>query len=116
MRISDWSSDVCSSDLCRRLHAILRGRGCGLLLRQYWRAFGAINYTGKGPGTGGNRMNKKANKTVLETILDWSADRPLWQRDALRRIVTGGTPDDARSEERRVGKEGVSTGRSRWAA
>src|SRR3546814_10309031 len=39
-------------------------------------------------------MNKKANKTVLETILDWSADRPLWQRDALRRIVTGGTPDD----------------------
>ncbi len=40
-------------------------------------------------------MNKKANKTVLETILDWSADRPLWQRDALRRIVTGGTPDEA---------------------
>src|SRR3546814_10344959 len=39
-------------------------------------------------------MNKKANNTVLETILDWSADRPLWQRDALRRIVTGGTPDD----------------------
>ncbi len=40
-------------------------------------------------------MNKKANKTVLETILDWSVDRPLWQRDALRRIVTGGTPDEA---------------------
>jgi energy-coupling factor transporter ATP-binding protein EcfA2 len=39
-------------------------------------------------------VNKTANKTVLETILDWSADRPLWQRDALRRIVTGGTPDD----------------------
>lgn len=40
-------------------------------------------------------MSKKANKTVLETILDWSANRPLWQRDALRRIVTGGTPNDA---------------------
>ena len=26
-------------------------------------------------------------KTVLEIILDWSADRPAWQRDALRRIV-----------------------------
>src|SRR3546814_18127126 len=52
---------------CRRLHALLRGRGCGLLLSQYWRAFGAINYTGKGPGTGGNRMNKKAKKTVLES-------------------------------------------------
>lgn len=34
-------------------------------------------------------------RTVLETILDWSQDRPQWQRDALRRIVTGGAPDDA---------------------
>lgn len=40
-------------------------------------------------------MNKKVNKTVLETILDWSVDRPLWQRDALRRIVTSNTPDEA---------------------
>lgn len=26
-------------------------------------------------------------KTVLEIILEWSGDRPAWQRDALRRIV-----------------------------
>ena len=26
-------------------------------------------------------------KTALETILEWSNDRPVWQRDALRRIV-----------------------------
>ena len=26
-------------------------------------------------------------KTVLEIILEWSGDRPTWQRDALRRIV-----------------------------
>lgn len=39
-------------------------------------------------------MNKIANKTVLETIFHWSADRPLWQRDALRRIVADGTPND----------------------
>jgi energy-coupling factor transporter ATP-binding protein EcfA2 len=26
-------------------------------------------------------------KTILEIILEWSADRPMWQRDALRRIV-----------------------------
>src|SRR3546814_16116405 len=51
---------------CRRLHAILPGRGCGLILRQSWRAFGAINYTGKGPGTGGNSRNKTENKTVHE--------------------------------------------------
>ncbi len=31
-----------------------------------------------------------AQKTVLEAILEWSADRPLWQRDALRRIVAQG--------------------------
>src|ERR1700730_18475205 len=27
------------------------------------------------------------SKTVLEIILEWSRDRPEWQRDALRRIV-----------------------------
>lgn len=32
-------------------------------------------------------------KTVLETILAWSQDRPLWQRDALRRIVAKGRLD-----------------------
>ncbi|SRR5579883_357481 len=31
-----------------------------------------------------------SHKTVLETLLDWSNDRPLWQRDALRRIVSKG--------------------------
>lgn len=31
-------------------------------------------------------MNRQvvAPKTVLEAILEWSTDRPLWQRDALR--------------------------------
>ena len=29
-------------------------------------------------------------RTVLETILHWSKDRPLWQRDALRRIIVNG--------------------------
>jgi energy-coupling factor transporter ATP-binding protein EcfA2 len=40
-------------------------------------------------------MKANAPRTVLETILDWSSDRPLWQRDALRRIVATGTPDEA---------------------
>lgn len=31
-----------------------------------------------------------AQKTVLESILEWSQDRPLWQRDALRRIIAQG--------------------------
>lgn len=32
-------------------------------------------------------------RTVLETILDWSQSRPMWQRDALRRIVAKGRLD-----------------------
>ncbi len=32
--------------------------------------------------------------TVLNTILKWSQNRPLWQRDALRRIVLSGYPGE----------------------
>jgi len=32
--------------------------------------------------------------TVVSTILSWSQNRPLWQRDALRRIVLNGFPDE----------------------
>jgi len=37
-------------------------------------------------------MNKTTvvQKTVLEAVLEWSLDRPLWQRDALRRIIAQG--------------------------
>lgn len=33
--------------------------------------------------------------SVLKEILDWSQDRPLWQRDALRRLVQNGELSDA---------------------
>ena len=41
-------------------------------------------------------MNKTTvvQKTVLEAVLEWSLDRPLWQRDALRRIIAQGTPQE----------------------
>lgn len=32
--------------------------------------------------------------TVLQEILDWSQDRPAWQRDALRRLVLNGELSD----------------------
>lgn len=37
--------------------------------------------------------------TVLEDILEWSQDRPAWQRDALRRLVLNGdlSDDDVRT-------------------
>jgi len=46
-------------------------------------------------------MKKPAppQKTVFETILDWSQARPAWQRDALRRIVSKGRLDDSDIKE-----------------
>ncbi|MCK7494456.1 MAG: hypothetical protein MZW92_27190 [Comamonadaceae bacterium] len=34
------------------------------------------------------------NLTVLEELLDWSRERPAWQRDALRRLVLAGELSD----------------------
>lgn len=36
----------------------------------------------------------EGHDTVLQRILNWSQTRPKWQRDALRRIVADGYPDD----------------------
>ena len=33
-------------------------------------------------------------KSVLESIYDWSLQRPAWQRDALRRIIAKGKLDE----------------------
>ena len=41
-------------------------------------------------------------KTVLETVLEWSQDRPASQRDALRRIVAGGRLDEAKKARSRI--------------
>lgn len=52
--------------------------------------------------------------TVLERILDWSTSKPTWQRDALRRIVSQGRPDDTALAELVVlckqGKGAAGTG------
>src|SRR3546814_16304205 len=87
MRISDWSSDVCSSDLpLRELPRQPRGQ------RVPWRA----NASDWG------RMHHAALAAVarLEIAqLQAGARQPAWLR----------------SEERRVGTECVSTCRSRWS-
>src|SRR3546814_3495992 len=78
MRISDWSSDVCSSDLKRK-------------------------------------SNKRASGASAPTP-------PLQQGNAPKAFFDGKhqnrqhqAPECDRSEERRVGKECVSTCRSRWS-
>src|SRR3546814_11275038 len=103
MRISDWSSDVCSSDL-PSLDAN------GAVSRERLSAGRPI-----GPG-----VPVTADQYVLGTQLNYELD--LWGR--VRNEVTAGDADRAaaaadlgavRSEERRVGKECVSTCRSRWS-
>src|SRR3546814_15521004 len=86
MRISDWCTDVCSSDLCH-----VQG-----------------NESDRGtPGTG---------------HLEWEVIRDALVEigyDGAVVIETFGSPSKelarARSEERRVGNECVSTCRSRWS-
>src|SRR3546814_7764656 len=73
MRISDWSSDVCSSDL-------FSDASIGMFVAD---AIGIDFHNEKYTTNGGSKANKM---------------RVLW-----------------RSEERRVGKECVSTCRSRWS-
>src|SRR3546814_5318488 len=86
MRISDWSSDVCSSDLCWWLSRLRRN----LDNHQHCVHRGALSradHQQPGDKTGNPHGGQVDHSTIK---------RP-------------------RSEERRVGKECVSTCRSRWS-
>src|SRR3546814_10814010 len=83
MRISDWSSDVCSSDLAdppQSTHTPTLHQSQQLKLSTHMR---------------GGEGRKSAEKRLLWTL--------------------GAKGEPRRSEERRVGKECVSTCRSRWS-
>src|SRR3546814_11816211 len=129
MRISDWSSDVCSSDLFQNLlmdhpqaaHAI----GSGLIQQ--------VNFTGS--VAGGEAMEAAASGHFLGVGLELGGKDPAYVRadadlgHAVEDLVDGSYfnsgqsccgieriyVDQARSEERRVGKECVSTCRSWWS-
>src|SRR3546814_9273346 len=92
LRISDWSSDVCSSDL--DLDRKLPGR----------------------------RQDQRARVPGLAFGQSRAGQQPVHHRDqegqglagAGLRLAGDVAPGQGRSEERRVGKECVSTCRSRW--
>src|SRR3546814_17938198 len=94
MRISDWSSDVCSSDLA----VPTPGLECGGLPAH-------IHHPTGSAATG-------ATLSEADGVNAWrTAPRPTASPDG-----SGATPGrTSRSEERRVGKECVSTCRSRWS-
>src|SRR3546814_16397027 len=87
MRISDWSSDVCSSDLLAA-----RSGGPILLVR-----------TNEIPAPTAAELRRLAPARIV--IIGGAGV----VSDGVRYAAA------ARSEERRVGKEGVSTCRSRWS-
>src|SRR3546814_13497585 len=95
MRISDWSSDVCSSDLKRALRRAPVGK-CGI---------------DRAPDEA--RIERRGQQVLRPTAQDGArfGDAELLGGDEGK---DGGMPGD-RSEERRVGKECVSTCRSRWS-
>src|SRR3546814_18941615 len=96
MRISDWSSDVCSSDLEQHRRRELRGKV-------------------------DRRDRREIGRLFLERILIGATVKeavPIIARKVCKIRHAGernGTSIDraVRSEESRVGKEGVSTCRSR---
>src|SRR3546814_3099211 len=89
MRISDWSSDVCSSDLhrCWRIAEGIESGMVGInsgMVSTASAPFGGVKQSGIG---------REGSKYGLEEFMEIKY----------------------RSEERRVGKECVSTCRSRWS-
>src|SRR3546814_9935433 len=94
MRISDWSSDVCSSDLHGQRQAV------AVVLQQRSRAVGAGVVDGDDLDRAGREIE--------------AAQRLQRQAQRRRSVVRGQDYGDS-SEERRVGKECVSTCRSRWS-
>src|SRR3546814_18036129 len=96
MRISDWSSDVCSSDLV----AYVAGGGPDRV-----------------PVDSGTRVEVEYQPVGMLDVLDPRAPRMEFERVHLHQVEHPGdvVHVQVRSEERRVGKECVSTCRSRWS-
>src|SRR3546814_16154010 len=116
MRISDWSSDVCSSDLGVTVESIDYGPIEATLDHQT----GANAWLTVTLHEGKNREVRKICGHLGLTVnrLIRIAYGPFALGKLPKRAleeVDPGRLRQARSEERHVGKECVSTGRSRWS-
>src|SRR3546814_11153706 len=102
MRISDWISDVCASDLYAFNKSHSFGYGYITFQTAYLKAHYPAEYL-------------SALLTSVKTNLDKAA---IYLAECRTMGIEVHVPDvnrSVRSEERRVGKEWVSTGRFRWA-
>src|SRR3546814_13664791 len=116
MRISDWSSDVCSSDLPGAHVSLSHNVGrLGLIERENGTILNAALAT----------LAQHVMASLERALAALGIAAPLYisQNDgtlisaaeaARYPVLTIGSGPTNRSEERRVGKECVSTCRSRW--
>src|SRR3546814_18597113 len=125
MRISDWSSDVCSSDL----HDSSNFRWFGERYERFFyidRIVVATRRRGGGLGRAfyadvQSYAELRYPQMACEVFVEHDSDpaRVFHGSFGFHEVGqpvmpgTDGEPSGIRSEERRVGKEGVSTGRSR---
>src|SRR3546814_15757031 len=113
VRISDWSSDVCSSDLG---------------LEGYFGHVFALGQIGEfkpisvNPAIQSQRVDcSSGSQSPIDAGLGVAASatqrcsRTICASKQDMIMMLGHRDEDFRSEERRVGKECVSTGRSRWS-
>src|SRR3546814_18902340 len=133
MRISDWSSDVCSSDLeksdYRILHVVISDQSPLIEIAVIDRGYGLRDperlfepfYSTKSEGLG---MGLNICRTIIESHHGrlWASANP--EGGTIFRFTLPFAKSEApdqpensqeRSEERRAGKECVSTCRYRWS-
>src|SRR3546814_14742150 len=120
MRISDWSSDVCSSDLSRRgctpappvgrprrpLARPSEARGEKISTMRYESECSQCPIRDRALKKHGQLIRRLLWFWLLRKIKRQTVMLPCWPRKIAERN---------RSEERRVGKECVRTCRSRWS-
>src|SRR3546814_13446929 len=115
MRISDWSSDVCSSDLWLVENGIRTGDRVGVFSTNHSSTvmlFLALARIGGimvpvNPEFGVPEASYVLNNAQVRGV--------VCSPEAYSRTVQACATLGSRSEERRVGKECVSTCRSRWS-
>src|SRR3546814_10690201 len=118
MRISDWSSDVCSSDLMQKLIQRVRPLGGAVHL---------IGMVSAGSDAGSQHhlavlaamLSHEGLQVWVHGVMDGIDARPqegiICLSEFIDDIAGAEHANIGRSEERRVGKECVSTCRSRWS-
>src|SRR3546814_11783396 len=104
MRISDWSSDVCSSDLDQKLPLVISKPTPASAVEANRLGIAALQ-------AGDNEAAARHFGAAIAADPHSGA----LQRNLASAWRALGDEARARSEERRVGKEGVSTCRTRWS-